>query len=429
MKQGDKLHTFTILEDLGHGGMGGVYIGFDARTKQLVAIKTLFSEFSRDEAYVRRFQREAEVYRKLSHPNIVAFVDAGFENDVYFIAMEHIKGKALDSILKEVGKLSFDYCVKIMGHLADAIAHAHEKGVIHRDLKPQNIMIAEDGAVKLLDFGIAQTDDGLVKTVTGSILGTFFYSSPEQNQGKKIDERSDLYSLGLVFYEMLTGQRALKGNTLLEVTAFQMRSQIPTPSVCVPEIPTTLDKIVMKLLEKNPNNRYASSVELIKDLQAFKDNPSFDPGSDMFDSEELAEWWKTAQDALLQRDYDRAVEYGQRVLEHQKDSAEVYMLLGKSYAGKKVMSQAMDFLRKATAMEPENMEFLLDHAIALFNLGMFKDAKGKFKAFLDYDPDNLYAKRYLSMIKDDEEQKKKQEEAEAIARMRALKAANEGKEG
>ena len=424
MKAGDKLHTFQILEDLGHGGMGGVYIGFDSRTKMLVAIKTLFSEFSRDEAYVRRFQREAEVYRKLSHPNIVAFVDAGFENGSYFIAMEHVKGQALDSIIKNSGALPFDSAVKIMGHLADAIAHAHEQGVIHRDLKPQNIMISEEGVVKLLDFGIAQTDDGLVKTVTGSILGTFFYSSPEQNQGKKIDERSDLYSLGLVFYEILTGKRALIGNTLLEVTAFQMRSAIPSPSTIVSEIPHNLDKIVMKLLEKNPNNRYETANELIKDIQAFKDNPSFDPDSELFDSEELSEWWETAKTALLTQDFDRAIEYANRVMEHQKDSAELYLLLGKAYAGKKVMSQAMDFLRRATKMEPENMEFILEHAIALFKLDCHKEAKQKFKQYLDYDPDNLYAKRYLNLIKEEEEQKRREEEAQAVERLKALRKQN-----
>ncbi len=425
MKAGDKLHTFQILEDLGHGGMGGVYIGFDSRTKMLVAIKTLFSEFSRDEAYVRRFQREAEVYRKLNHPNIVAFVDAGFENGSYFIAMEHVKGQALDSIIKNSGALPFDSAVKIMGHLADAIAHAHDQGVIHRDLKPQNIMISEEGVVKLLDFGIAQTDDGLVKTVTGSILGTFFYSSPEQNQGKKIDERSDLYSLGLVFYEILTGKRALMGNTLLEVTAFQMRSAIPTPSTVVAEIPGNLDKIVMKLLEKNPNNRYETANDLIKDIQAFKENPSFDPDSELFDCEELSEWWETAKTALLTQDFDRAIEYANRVLEHQKDSAELYLLLGKAYAGKKVMSQAMDFLRRATKMEPENMEFILEHAIALFKLDCHKEAKQKFKQYLDYDPDNLYAKRYLNLIKEEEEKKRREEEAQAVERLKALRKQNE----
>jgi len=424
MKAGDKLHTFQTLEDLGHGGMGCVYIGFDSRTKQLVAIKTLFAEFSRDEAYVRRFQREAEVYRKLDHPNIVSFVDAGFENGSYFIAMEHVKGRALDSIIKDQGALPFDFCVKIMGHLADAISHAHERGVVHRDIKPQNIMISEEGVVKVLDFGIAQTDDGLVKTVTGSILGTFFYSSPEQNQGKKIDERSDLYSLGLVFYEILTGERALKGNTLLEVTAFQMRSGIPSPSTIVSEIPPALDKIVMKLLEKNPNNRYENASELIKDVQAFKENPSFDPESDLFDSEELAEWWESANQALLQQDFDRAIDYANRVLEHRKDSAELFMLLGKAYAGKKVMSQAMDFLRRATKMDPENMEFVLEHAIALYKLDCHKEAKAKFKEYLDYDPDNLYAKRYLGLIKDEEEKKRKQDEEEAVQRLKALRQQN-----
>ena len=426
MKVGDKLHTFQILEELGHGGMGGVYIGFDAETKQLVAIKTLFSEFSKDEGYIRRFQREAEVYKKLNHPNIVGFVHAGFENGAYYIAMEHIKGQELADILKANGHLSFDVAVKIMGHLADAMGHAHAAGIIHRDLKPQNIMITEEGEVKLLDFGIAQADDGLVNTVTGSIIGTFFYSSPEQNQGKKIDERSDLYSLGLIFYELLTGQRALCGNTLLEVTGFQMRNQIPKPSAHVAEVPQGIDKIVMKLLEKNPNNRYDNANELIKDIQLFKDNPSFDPGSAGFDSEELSDWWEGAQEALLVRNYDKAIELGKKVEEHKTDSPELYMLLGKAYAGNKVMSQAMDYLRKASQMEPDNFELLLDHAIALFNLGCYKEAKQKFKDFLDYDSDNLYANRYLNLIKEDEEAKRKADEEAAVKRMKALKRMNEG---
>jgi serine/threonine protein kinase len=407
--------------------MGGVYIGFDAETKQLVAIKTLFSEFSKDEGYIRRFQREAEVYKKLNHPNIVGFVHAGFENGAYYIAMEHIKGQELADIMKKNGPLGFDVCVKIMGHLADAMAHAHGHGVIHRDLKPQNIMITEDGDVKLLDFGIAQADDGLVNTVTGSIIGTFFYSSPEQNQGKKIDERSDLYSLGLIFYEMLTGDRALKGATLLEVTGYQMRSQIPAPSAHFSEIPAGIDKIVMKLLEKNPNNRYDSANDLIKDIHAFKDNPSFDPNTSGFDNEEIGEWWETAQQALLIRNFDRAIEFGKKVEEHKKDSPELYMLLGKAYAGNKVMSQAMDYLRRATQMEPDNFPLMLDHAIALYNLGCFKEAKQKFKDYLDYDSDDLYANRYLNLIKEDEEKKRKAEEEAAVLRMKALKKMNEGK--
>jgi serine/threonine protein kinase len=423
MKAGDTLHTFQILEDLGHGGMGGVYIGFDAGTKQLVAIKTLFSEFSKDEGYVRRFQREAEVYRKLDHPNIVSFVDAGFENGTYYIAMEHIKGKPLDSIVHDVGRLSVDQAVKIMGHLLDAIDHAHQQNIIHRDLKPQNIMISEEGVVKLLDFGIAAMDDNLVKTVTGSILGTFFYSSPEQNQGKKVDERSDLYSLGLVFWEMLCGERALHGATLLEVTAIQMRQGIPLPSTKVSDMPAGIDRILEKMLAKNPNDRYDVASEVIKDLQQFKENPEAGFGGDAGD--EIGEKCSRAKDLFLKGETDIAEMLTKQVLEHKRDSADVWAQMGKIQAKKGQTFACMESFDKALKLNPEDDELKLDYGVWAFKLGQFDKARLLLKDYLDcVDPDNVYAKNYLRQIEDKDAQDKAKRETAEIAKLRALAKAN-----
>lgn len=424
MKAGDTLHTFQILEDLGHGGMGGVYIGFDAGTKQLVAIKTLFSEFSKDEGYVRRFQREAEVYRMLDHPNIVGFIDAGFENGVYFIAMEHIKGKPLDAIVHDVGRLSAEQCVKIMGHLFDAIDHAHSKGIIHRDLKPQNIMISEEGVVKLLDFGIAAVDDNLVKTVTGSILGTFYYSSPEQNQGKKVDERSDLYSLGLVFWELLTGERALHGATLLEVTAIQMRQGIPPPSTKVPDLPPGIDRILEKMLAKNPNDRYETAKDIIRDLQQFKENPGGVGLAEGMD-EDIADKWAKAKDAFLRGETDVAEMLTKKVLEHKKDSSEVWAQMAKIQAKKGQTFACMESFDKALKLNPDDDELKLDYGVRAFQLEQFDKAKVLLKDYLDcVDPDNVYARNYLSQIERREEEEKRKKDAQELARLRALAKAN-----
>lgn len=426
MKPGDRLHTFQILEDLGHGGMGGVYIGFDAASKQLVAIKTLFSEFSKDEAYVRRFQREAEVYRKLDHPNIVGFVDAGFENGVYFIAMEHIKGKPLDAIIQDVGRLSVEQSVKIMGHLLDAIGHAHDQGIVHRDLKPQNIMISEEGVVKLLDFGIAAMDDNLVKTVTGSILGTFYYSSPEQNQGKKVDERSDLYSLGLVFWEMLTGQRALHGATLLEVTAVQMRTGVPAPSTIVSDIPPGIDRLCDRILKKNPNDRYEQAKDVIQDLQAFKENPSAVGGAGG-SNEEVVEAWEKAQKMFMEGEVDVAEQFMKKVVgdASMKENAEVWAMMGKIQAKKQQTFACMESFDKALRLAPDDDELKLDYGIWAFKLEQYDKAKVLLKEYVDcVDPDNIYAKNYLSKIEQmDAEEKRRKDELE-LKKLRALAARN-----
>jgi len=402
MKAGDQLHTFTIQEVLGHGGMGGVFVGQNSENGELVAIKTLFEEFSKDEAYVRRFQREASVYRKLNHPNIVRCIASGFDRGVYFIAMEHIKGKSLDVIIKDNGALGVEHTLKIVDALAGAVYHAHSRGVVHRDIKPQNIMINEQGVVKLLDFGVAQADDDLVKTASGSIVGTFFYSSPEQNQGQKIDERSDLYSLGLVFYELLVGQRALNGATLLEVSSLQMQGRIRPPSTLDSTIPTAVEKVVMKLLERDPNQRHQSARDLQVEVRALLDGQqrgAAGAGQAAGAMErELAAKWSQAKEAFARRDLDRALELAIEVSRGKTANAEIHCLLGKIYAAKEYTYNAIEEFKKTMALDPGNCQYKVDFAVALYSMKMVDRSKEEFQKVLEIDPNNPFAKQYIQLI-------------------------------
>mgnify|MGYP006276961889 FL=1 len=405
MKAGDQLHTFTILEVLGHGGMGGVFVGENSENGELVAIKTLFEEFSKDEAYVRRFQREASVYRKLNHPNIVRCIASGFDKGVYFIAMEHIKGKSLDEKIKEEGHFNTDYSLQVMDALSGAVYHAHSRGVIHRDLKPQNIMINEQGIVKLLDFGVAQADDDLVKTASGSIVGTFFYSSPEQNQGQKIDERSDLYSLGLVFYEMLLGRRALNGATLLEVSSLQMQGRIDPPSSINSDIDTVIDRIVMKLLERDPNQRFQSARDLQNELKsAMGSDSSANSKGGIEDSldKEISAKWSQAKEAFARRDLDKAMKLAIDVSRSKTEDAEIHCLLGKIYAAKEYTYNAIEEFKKTMALEPSSCQYKLDFAVALYSMKMIERSREEFKKVLEIDPNNPFAQQYLQLIDETE---------------------------
>lgn len=257
-----KLHTFSIVERIDHGGMGGVYIGFDEVTHGLVAIKTLFERFSNDEAFVRRFQREAKLYRRLNHPNIVRYLYAGYDKGIFFIAMEYVKGRSIDQLVQLHRRLPLSVAVRILLPLCDALEYAHGQRIVHRDIKPHNVMVDEDGVVKLLDFGVAKAEDHLVHTHPGEVMGTFCYSSPEQNLGLEVSAASDFYSMGLVFYEMITGRRAIDGANMAEVTASQAGRNIARPRLWNPDLPAEIDEVIMRLVAWKVSDRLVSFEEL-----------------------------------------------------------------------------------------------------------------------------------------------------------------------
>ena len=266
---GRQLGPYRVLEPLGSGGMGSIWRGEQTDDGTPVAVKVLLPHVAKEGRLLPRFIREAEAYRRLEHPNIVAYVGSGCQEGTYFLVLEYVEGRTLEVLLRQVeGALGVRRAALITRDLLEALVHAHERKIIHRDLKPHNVMVSRDGEVKLLDFGAAATEDRLVETGVGTVLGSFQYAAPEQNQGQQADERSDLYSLGLLLWEMLTGKRALQGESLMAITTNQLTDGIPPPSSLAPEVPGSLDVLCRQLLRGRRSDRLESAAEALEMLEA-----------------------------------------------------------------------------------------------------------------------------------------------------------------
>lgn len=247
--------------------MADVYQGRDTLLNRTVAIKVLHSQYSADEAFVKRFRREAQAAANLTHPNIVGIYDWGQAQGTYFIVMELVDGRSLRDVLKSEGALLPRRATEIAAETAAALSVAHQAGLIHRDIKPGNILLSKDGTVKVTDFGIARAfDDSQELTRTGAVIGTATYFSPEQAQGDTADERSDVYALGVVLYEMLTGRPPFVGDSPMAVAFQHVSSEALAPSHLNPDVPTDLDVVVSKALRKDPGGRYQSAGEMRQDL-------------------------------------------------------------------------------------------------------------------------------------------------------------------
>ena len=260
-------NRYKIYDKVGGGGMATVYLARDLETNEVVAVKILREEYTEDEQYVKRFQKEAEIATKLKHPNITQVRDFGKEEGIYYIVMEYVQGKTLEEIIKEKGKISIENAIEIARAVAEALAYANDHGIIaHRDIKPQNIMVTRDGNVKVMDFGIAKVSETATLTSQGSIIGTPYYLSPEQAKGQPTDIRSDLYSLGITLFQMVTGKLPFYAENPWSV--INMHISFPPPKIeeLNEKVPEKLREIIYKLLEKNPENRYQLPQELTEDL-------------------------------------------------------------------------------------------------------------------------------------------------------------------
>lgn len=265
---------YEIQEIVGIGGMAVVYKAYDKETQKIVAVKILKDEYLHNDEFVRRFRNESKAVAALDHKNIIKVMDVCFDDDLQYIVMEFIDGITLKAYIDSKGVLPWKEAVYFTIQILRALRHAHAKGIIHRDVKPQNIMLLENGVIKMADFGIARFSGSETKTITDKAIGSVHYISPEQARGEKnIDARTDIYSVGVILYEMMTGKLPFDAENPVSVAIMQLRDEPERPSESNSDIPEGLEEIITKAMQKNPNQRYGSAKEMLDDLQAFKKNP------------------------------------------------------------------------------------------------------------------------------------------------------------
>ena len=266
---------YEILEQIGEGGMSYVYKARCRKLNRFVAVKVLKDSFKNNENIVSKFKKEATSIANLSNPNIVNVLDVGSTDGVNYIVMEYVEGKTLKDIIKEKKKIPYDIAITFAIKIARALDCAHKNNIIHRDIKPQNILVTRDGVVKVTDFGIAKSMTESTISHTNSVLGSAHYFSPEQAKGSYVDYRTDLYSLGIVLYEMVTGEVPFDGDSPVTVAVKHIQETAMEPKVLTPEIPDALNYLIMKAISKEPSNRYQTAIEFIEDLEKIKNNEDF----------------------------------------------------------------------------------------------------------------------------------------------------------
>lgn len=266
--KGQKINDrYQIVKTIGEGGMANVYLAYDTILERNVAVKILRGDLANDEKFVRRFQREALSASSLSHPNIVEVYDVGEDNGVYYIVMEYIEGKHLKQLIKKRGKLTLNEVIDIMLQVTDGIACAHDSYIIHRDIKPQNIMILDSGIVKITDFGIAMALNSTQLTQTNSVMGSVHYLPPEQASGKGSTVQSDIYSMGILMYELLSGKLPFRGDNAVEIALKHLKEPLPSIREECPDLPQAVENVILKACAKNPKNRYPDARSMHEDLK------------------------------------------------------------------------------------------------------------------------------------------------------------------
>ena len=264
---------YEILELVGFGGMAVVFKAYDLLENRHVAVKILKDEYLHNEEFRRRFRNESKAIAMLSHPNIVRVFDVNFSDTVQYIVMEYIDGITLKEYIGQQGAVKWKETIHFTVQILRALQHAHDNGIVHRDIKPQNVMLLQDGTIKVMDFGIARFARENGRTVADKAIGSVHYISPEQARGEQTDERTDIYSVGVIMYELLTGQVPFDGDTPVSIAIKQMQQEPALPTSINPGVPVGLEEITLRAMQKEPELRYQSASEMLKDIDEFKQNP------------------------------------------------------------------------------------------------------------------------------------------------------------
>lgn len=264
---------YEIIELIGFGGMAVVFKAVDLLEKKHVAVKILKDEYLQSEDFKRRFRNESKAIALLSHPNVVKVLDVNFADNIQYIVMEYIDGITLKEYIQQQSRVKWKEAVYFTLQILRALQHAHDNGIVHRDVKPQNVMLLQDGTIKVMDFGIARFARETGKTVTEKAIGSVHYISPEQARGEQTDEKTDIYSVGVIMYEMLTGKVPFDGDNAVSIAIMQMQQEPKLPSVHNPDIPHGLEEIIIRAMQKDAGLRYQTAAEMLRDINEFKQNP------------------------------------------------------------------------------------------------------------------------------------------------------------
>lgn len=355
---------YFIVSELGAGGMSKVFLAFDLKTMRYVAIKFLHQNIQQDEMFLARLRREVDIYRDLDHKNVVNLVEDALDQSPPYVALEFLRGEPLDRLIKKGGKMPPGQCFEVLGDMTEALHATHRAGIIHRDLQPGNVILTYMGWAKVFDYGIAKRADGLVETEPGTVMGTVIYCAPEQNMGTEVDARADMYSLGLILFEMLTGQRALQGTTLDEIRVEQSDDLDP-PSILLDDIPSELDEICEMLTQRLADDRIENATKLLIELGKLRAGGG-DGGieakliTDASERRMLA-----ARRAFFEGKWEFVDNICQRMQAKDEGGAQVCFFRAKALSQMGRHDIAFKQYEKAIFRDPENVQFLVDYAIDL----------------------------------------------------------------
>lgn len=366
IQPGRFLEHYFILKELGTGKMCEVHLAFDLASLDLVAIKRLHAHHERVETFRKRLQREAEILKQFHHPHLIGFVASHVEGDPCFVAVEYLRGLPLDKrIRSEGGSLFVSEAFRYLGELASGLHYAHSKGIVHRDLRPDNVMIDHGGTARLFDFGIAYADDQLVQTTIGEIGLMGEFASPEQMLGRQLTPVSDLYSLGAVIYHALTGRKVIEAKSVEEILG-QLNAPVRPPSQLEDGVPRVLDAIMCKLLAKQPEQRYQTAKDLLIDIGKLYATDSEDDKRSLFGKVEDANLaW--ARRALVQKEYDKVHQLAQASSDDlpAPKKAALHKIEAIAYRAEGRTDLALRALEKASFIQEHDINFTLDYVLEL----------------------------------------------------------------